>query len=182
MVAPARWALLAVCLVAPTAASHSRDWIKRYNPVANPSSIVTHGNARFTVLTAGTVRMEVEDSQEWNDEASITMLHRDLPTPPFTNVVKGSTVTITTKNFKLTYDSDPSKGPGFTPNNLRVELLVKPFSVWVPGADASGNMHGTIRTLDRVGHAVDLKCPPMTSQMVYYTVRLGARAPRHMSQ
>ena len=156
-----------------TASAHSKDWINRFNPVANPAAVVTHGNARFTVLTGGTVRMEYEDAAVFDDEASIAILHRHLPAPAFTHSVKAGVLTLTTASWKLTYDLDASKGPGFTATSLRVQLLVAPFSVWVPGAEPKGNMHGTIRTLDRVGHAVDLKCPPVTSQMVYYTVRIG---------
>ena len=166
------WLLVAAacCAVTPAAAGgHSKDWIKRFDANPNPSSVRTIGKARFTVLTEGVVRMEYEDAGIFDDDASVTFLHRNLPTPEFTSKVKGSVLTITTSKWVLSYDS--AAGP-FSAASLKVNLLTEPFSTWVPGADPKGNLHGTIRTLDRVGHAVDLKCPPVTTTMIYYTVRV----------
>lgn len=172
MPASALRVVAAVAAVAAAAAGgHSRDWLSRYNPAANPDAVRTIGHARFTVLTEGTVRMEYEDNGVFDDEATITILHRHLPAPAFKSTTKGTALTIETSKWRLTYDA---AGGAFTPLTLRVALLVEPFTVWTPSSEATGNMHGTIRTLDRVGHAVDLKCPPVTSTMVYYTVRRGA--------
>lgn len=67
--------------------------------------------------------------------------------------------------------SDPALGAGFNSANLRVRLLVTPHTTWVPGAAPTGNLHGTIRTLDRVGSAVTLACAPVVDAMTYMTVR-----------
>lgn len=85
-------------------------------------------------------------------------------------IKEGRTLTIETQQFELTYDSDPALGPSFNSANLRIRLLVKPFTTWTPGLPATGNLHGTIRTLDRVGSAVTLACAPVVDAMTYMTV------------
>ena len=42
---------------------------QKFHPVANPASIVTSGNARFTVLTSGLIRME------WTAPLSLKITH-----------------------------------------------------------------------------------------------------------
>lgn len=50
-----------------------------------------------------------------------------------------------------------------------MQLLRPPHTRWQPGAPASGNLHGTLRTLDRVGDPVSLACPPVTNFYIYYS-------------
>jgi hypothetical protein len=69
-----------------------------------PPLVVSHGNARFTVLTEGVVRMEYSSSRSFNDESTIAVLHRNLPTTSAVSLVDGSKITIETHNFELTYD------------------------------------------------------------------------------
>ena len=151
-----------------SASGHSKTWIDRYDPRPNPASVVTHGNARFTVLLPSVVRMEYAANKQFDDDASLAFLHRNLPTPEFSRSVSGSVLTLRTSNWELTYDASKDRGL-FSSANLRISLLVEPFSEWTPAVEQTGNLHGTIRTLDRVGSAVDLKCVPPTTAMVYYT-------------
>ena len=51
-----------------------------YNPRPNPDSVVTAGQARFTVLTSRLIRMEWGQTV---DSATLTFLNRYLPTPSF---------------------------------------------------------------------------------------------------
>ncbi len=55
-----------------------------YNPVADPKAVVTHGNARFTVLTPQLIRMEWAADGKFEDHASLVFLNRRLPVPNFT--------------------------------------------------------------------------------------------------
>jgi hypothetical protein len=154
--------------LAAAGGGHSKTWINKYDPKPNPAAVVLHGNARFTVLFDGVIRMEYSASGEFNDDATLAFLHRHTAKPEFTHAAKGAVLTIRTKHMELVYDT--SKGTGhFSSANLKVTLLVAPFTVWTPKSKPDGNLHGTIRTLDRVGHAVDLKCQPPTTAMIYYT-------------
>ena len=49
-----------------------------YNPVADPKAVVTHGNARFTVLTPQLIRMEWAADGKFEDHASLVFLNRKL--------------------------------------------------------------------------------------------------------
>lgn len=58
-------------------------------------------------------------------------------------------------------------------DTLSVKLLTYPFTEWSPPRAGSApapnrNLHGTIRTLDRVGEAVDLTCLQPRDTMMYY--------------
>ena len=50
------------------------------NPSPNPDSVVTAGQARFTVLTSRLIRMEWGQTV---DSATLTFLNRYLPAPSF---------------------------------------------------------------------------------------------------
>jgi alpha-glucosidase len=54
-----------------------------YNPVADPSSTVTLGNARFTVLTPQMIRMEWAADGKFEDHPSFVFLNRRLPVAKF---------------------------------------------------------------------------------------------------
>src|SRR6202167_568667 len=55
----------------------------RYDPVADPRSVVTTGHARFTVLTPQLIRMEWAADGKFEDHASLVFLNRRLPVPLF---------------------------------------------------------------------------------------------------
>ena len=115
------------------------------NPKAKEAAIVTAGNARFTVLTDRLIRMEWSADGKFEDRATLAIVNRDLPVPQFTSEAAGKGVTIKTSALTLTY-----KGKGkFTEDNLKVSFKMNGKTVtWKPGADDSGNLLGTTRTLD----------------------------------
>ena len=115
--------------------AHSRE-----NPVAAEKSMVTHGNARFTVLTDRLVRMEWAEDGKFEDRASLAFVNRNLPVPRFSATVKGGVLTITTDKIRLVY-----KGGRFDKSNLSVRFAM---GTWTPGMKADGNLKGTTRTLD----------------------------------
>ena len=142
------------------------------NPVADPKAVVTTPTFRFTVLTESVIRMEYHPAGTFDDSPTVNILNRHTPVPNF-NVTRVSDdeLTITTDKLELTYKAAPVIGgePGFLTAGLSIKLLVYPFSVWMPLTPGKGNLHGTIRTLDRVGEAVDLTCIVPKDAMTYYT-------------
>ncbi len=131
--------LLAICLLSGSLVFGAP------NPKAAPGAQVVAGNARFTVLTDRLVRMEWSPSGSFEDRATLAIINRNLPVPKFTATRQGEGVTIKTQALTLTY-----KGGGkFTDGNLQVAFRLNGKTVtWRPGADASGNLMGTARTLD----------------------------------
>ena len=114
------------------------------NPVAAPEAQVLCGNARFTVLTDRLIRMEWSPEAVFEDNATLAIVNRHLPVPRFTASRKGEGVVIRTSALTLEY-----KGGEFTADNLQVSFRLNGKKVlWYPGADASGNLMGTARTLD----------------------------------
>ena len=117
------------------------------NPKANPAAEVVCGNARFTILTDRLVRMEWAEDGVFEDRASLAIINRELPVPAFKAVRKAGGVTISTGKLTLRYDGSGK----FSPTNLSVSFPLNGKTMkWQPGADASANLMGTVRTLDRV--------------------------------
>ncbi len=131
--------LLAICLLAGSQAFGAPD------PKAAPGAQVVAGNARFTVLTDRLIRMEWSPEGRFEDHATLAIVNRNLPVPKYTVTRQGEGVTLKTQALTLTY-----KGGGkFTGSNLQVSFRLNGKTVtWRPGADASGNLMGTARTLD----------------------------------
>ena len=122
------------------------------DPVAAPEAVIVCGNARFTVLTPQLIRMEWAEDGLFEDNASLAIVNRRLEVPSFKKSVGKNSVTIKTDALTLKY-----KGPGrFDAKNLSVEFTMKDARgkkgvrkvKWTPGADDSGNLMGTFRTLD----------------------------------
>jgi alpha-glucosidase len=125
-----------------------------YNPVADPKSVVTVGNARFTVLTPELIRMEWAADGKFEDHASFVFLNRRMPVPKFAQGLdsSGPPEKQTTPSFidtgalRLVYL--PNGGP-FTASNLSITMTVDGKKVtWHPGMDDPENLKGTTRTLD----------------------------------
>lgn len=120
---------------------------QEYNPVANPASVVSFGNARFTVLTPGVIRMEWAADAKFADNASLTFVNRNLPVPAFTKKVSKNSVTIKTEKLTMVYSSPTDS---FSTKNLSVSFVMDgKAKIWKPGTPNNGNLLGTTRTLDR---------------------------------
>lgn len=127
-----------------------------FYPKADEDAVVVCGNARFTILTPQLVRMEWAEDGVFEDRATLGIVNRKLPVPEYKTRRSGKGVTITTSALTLNYT-----GPGkFDQNNLKVSFkMTGPVDkkgrattikkIWQPGADDSGNLLGTCRTLDR---------------------------------
>ena len=125
------------------------------NPVADPDAVVQMGNARFTVLTSRLIRMEWSENGKFEDRATFGVVNRNLPVPDYKVSKNQRKLTINTGDLLLTYGGNGK----FSEENLSVSFSI-PYTdekgktrerkvVWVPGADDSGNLLGTMRTLDK---------------------------------
>jgi alpha-glucosidase len=142
------------------------------NPVADPKAVVVAGQARFTLLTPQLVRMEWSASGQFEDHASMVFLNRRLEVPAFRTATDGDWLTIQTDKLLLRYKKDSGK---FTRENLLVQLLVGGKTVvWQPGTEDTGNLKGTIRTLDGVKGATSLE-PGLISRDGWVVVDDSAR-------
>ena len=125
------------------------------DPTPDPAAVVTSGNARFTVLTDRLIRMEWAEDGVFEDRATLGVVNRRLEVPAYKVSRRGSKLTIKTSSVTLVY-----KGGGkFDAGNLSVSFRMpgsKKNTVWTPGADESGNLQGTSRTLDGCGRKMDI--------------------------
>ena len=151
---------------APASDRNAAWQVGTFKPLAPSDTVVTSGSARFTVLSTGLVRAEWSPATppRFNDAASMAVVNRDFdgPSPSFTVVhdsVSSGSVVIETTEWTLTYE--PARGAhareGFTSSTLKLRVR-STGSVWTPGAAATGSLHGTIRTLDRIGSPLSLVC------------------------
>ncbi len=114
------------------------------NPVANRGAVVEAGNARFTMLTPRMVRIEYSDKGVFEDQATFTVINRELPVPTFSVADKDGAITISGDSLTLRYvkGSDPRKGA----EALTVTLA--DGTQWYYGKPDPQNLKGTTRTLD----------------------------------
>ena len=73
-----------------------------YDPKPNPKSVVTVGNARFTILTSRLIRME------WGqkvDAPTFTFLNRNLPNPVYEVTKDGDWTIIKTNDLKVSVNN-----------------------------------------------------------------------------
>jgi alpha-glucosidase (family GH31 glycosyl hydrolase) len=116
------------------------------NPVAGSRSIITVGNARFTVLTPQMIRMEWSRDKKFTDDPSQVFLNRRLPAPAFTQQTNNGKVVITTGSLLLEYTITADS---FSAGNLKISSVTsQPPFAWQPGQADSLNLKGTMRTLD----------------------------------
>ena len=115
-------------------------------PSADPAAVVLSGHARFTILTPQLVRMEWAEDGVFEDRATLGVVNRRLPVPPFRVDREDGVLTIRTDSLTLRYRGDGI----FSRDNLRVSFRLNGASVdWYPGMKDKGNLMGTARTLDR---------------------------------
>ncbi len=120
---------------------------QEYNTVANLNAVVRVGNARFTVLTDRVIRLEYSADNNFTDQASLTIVNRNLPVPPFsTTADDNGWLVIKTKYCTLHYRQNSG---AFTARNLYIEYTDPQHTfTWKPGTKDHRNLKGTTRTLD----------------------------------
>ncbi len=128
---------------------------RKLRPVARREAVVQGDKWRITVLTDRLLRLEYDDAGRFTDSATLTVLCRDLPVPPFTveNQADGDVV-INTGKLRLFYDGRP-----FSPEGLRVEMTepVHGFAYCWRYGDEIRDLGGTARTLDGADGGIPLE-------------------------
>ncbi len=116
-------------------------------PIANPKSIVKVGNARFTVLSDGLIRMEYSKDGRFVNDASQIVINRNLPLVNFHVNKTSRYISIKTDKLKLRYKLNSGE---FISTNLEISVFRKNKNnfKWKPGTVDTENLKGTTRTLD----------------------------------
>jgi hypothetical protein len=137
------------------------------SPIAPPSRTLTSGPARFTVLSDGLFRAEwsPHSPPRFHDAPSMLAVNRAFAgAVNFTHIRgPGGALTIVTPHATLVYagqgeEEEEGRGKGaFTPTSLSVTIHAT-GAVWRPGTPPTRSLHGTIRTLDRIGKPLSLVC------------------------
>jgi len=103
-------------------------------------------NVRFTVISAGVLRLEYAPDGKFVDSKSLMAVNRLYPQVDYKLKIRGAWIEITTSSMRMRYKKD--SGP-FTDNNLIIESVKGAFPfTWKPGTQQKGNLKGTYRTLD----------------------------------
>ncbi|MCB9858745.1 MAG: DUF5110 domain-containing protein [Phycisphaerales bacterium] len=156
---------IAACTIVIACIS-SRDVAAQVNVSRHPGAefarvaMKTFGNARFTCLADGIIRMEYDANRRFEDRPTLAFIHRDRRSA-FLDVSTeaslagpASILRLTTPRLTLTYVNN---GEPFNATNLTVQFMMNGEKVtWRPCADAGGNLLGTYRTLDGISGATDL--------------------------
>src|SRR5689334_10526050 len=90
-------------------------------PVANPASVVVHGQARFTLLTSRLIRLEWATNGQFEDRSTFAFPSRFADTPSFDCQSVDGGIEITTTFLTLRYLPD---GKPFNSTNLSIWLAV----------------------------------------------------------
>ena len=117
------------------------------------SSLVTVGNARFTIITPNLIRMEYSAGGDFTDAPTLFAADRSARFDGGVVVRTESGVSISTGAFQLKYLAD---GKPFDAENLSVIVSGQKASRWTPGTVDPLNLGGTLRTLDGCSGPRDL--------------------------
>ena len=98
--------------------------------------------------------MEYDPSGQFEDKASYVFVNRNLTVPTFTSATNGNWLTITTENIVLRYNTEA--GP-FENNSVSAVIDGGQFK-WAPHMPNSGNLLGTVRTLDTIDGSLPIDC------------------------
>ena len=113
----------------------------------NPGNVRTAPNVRITLLTDRAARFEYAADGVFEDRETLAVMNRNLGKVKFTVKKKSGWDVIDTGRMRIFHKPDGKK---LSAANLRVEFECagKPAE-WKPGDRDTGNLLGTIRTLDR---------------------------------
>lgn len=118
------------------------------------SHMVVMDNARFTVITPNLIRLEYSKSGKFINAPSLFAVDRDTGFDGFKLEKTAGKLTIDTGPIRLVYTPN---GDRFSPDNLRADIKMGRKTVeWRPGMKNTGNLGGTIRTVDGVSKPVHL--------------------------
>jgi alpha-glucosidase (family GH31 glycosyl hydrolase) len=126
-----------------------------YNPKANPDAVIINNEVRFTVLTPRLIRMEWSENKNFEDNASLVFINRNLPVPEFKTGEENGWLIIQTEKMNLRYKINSGS---FNNENLKIDFeFNNSTSSWHPGMKDTANLFGTIRTLDAINGSTELE-------------------------
>ncbi|MGC8625450.1 MAG: TIM-barrel domain-containing protein [Phycisphaerae bacterium] len=133
--------LSACFLTARNAAAKTTSYYPAHDP-----GVLVDGHARFTVITPTLLRMEYSNTGAFINNRSYFAFHRNIKPPVFHSYRQGATLILKTADLTLRYTSGKH---GFMAKNLSIKLHNGDhISTWHPGLKQTGNLGGTVRTLD----------------------------------
>ena len=112
---------------------------------AAPANPVVVGGARFSVLTPNCIRIEYDKTGKFVDLPSLFAANRGAKFNDFKLEKDGAATIIDTGAIRLKYAPN---GQTFSAQNL--SATIQDGTNWAPGAKNTGNLGGTLRTLDGV--------------------------------
>ena len=116
-------------------------------PVANPDSIIVHGQARFTLLTPRLIRLEWATNSQFEDRSTFAFPSRFADAPTFDCESIAGGIEITSQYLTLRYVPD---GKPFNSTNLSISFTLGEKVInWTRGLPNEENLRGTRRTLDQ---------------------------------
>ncbi|HTB34115.1 MAG TPA: TIM-barrel domain-containing protein, partial [bacterium] len=111
------------------------------------------GPARFTVLGPGLIRLEYSPQQAFEDRSSFFAVQRNTGAQTFKHWTDAEGWHLETASLHLRYRADDLP---FHSGNLSIQVKAAPQAHWRPGLASSGNLGGTLRTLDNCEGPLDL--------------------------
>jgi alpha-glucosidase len=112
-----------------------------------PANVYIAPQVRIALLTDRAARFEYAADGVFEDRETLAVMNRDLGKVKFSVKKKSGWNVIDTGRMRISHKPD---GKPFSSSNLRVEFECAGKSAsWTPGTKDTGNLCGTIRTLDR---------------------------------
>jgi hypothetical protein len=161
--------LLALALAGAVSAFEVPNEMPGYNSVADPQAVVVSGKARFSILTDRLIRMEFDNDEKWRDAPTLAFLNRKTSVPHHTATTSDGILKITTASVVLAYKVDSpfsastlSVSPVASIKKKKQMMMQKKkgladFDGWKYGDTNTGNLLGTIKSLDQLG-VTSLNC------------------------
>ncbi len=120
--------------IATAASAHIRD------------GVIVDGHVRFTIITPTLIRLEYSQNDKFINDRSYFAWHRHVKPPQFTTQKHAGKLIIKTSRMELVWRG----GDTFTPQNLEIRFRngEKKWKTWTPGTRQSGNLGGTLGSLD----------------------------------
>ena len=111
------------------------------------TSVITDGNARFSILTSHIIRLEYDSTGKFVNSPSFVAINRNLPYISFTKSFHAKWLILKTAQMELKYKTGSGK---FNDKNLQITYNINSAHpiVWNPGLKNDENLKGTFRTLD----------------------------------
>ncbi len=126
---------------------------KKFEKIMTHNPILVNSTARFTVIDPHCVRLEYSPQGIFIDEPSLFAVCRQPDFTDFTCDQSSSKLRIETNAFELVYQPDDKV---FHDGNLAITVKQASSTTWYPGLQQTGNLGGTLQSLDAMTEACDL--------------------------